>query len=315
MKARLETNANITAPNLLQGIIAMLTGTTDLTALPSGFNTAASTLSTSMAQAGWTIHDNAASTNSMVIKSPYSDLATAFKYLEIQVTSNAIAFYAHETWDNVAHIGTNKTGNTSSYQNQRLTLSQSGRVHLFASPKMIAIATEFKDSYGNSQWGDQNNGMFLAVEHSRIPAWNLATTYPAFSICFLGELLNGSKSAFMPRARKKSGVDAIGTEAACYISSVGISYNQWANNQSLPTGADAKVLNADGTKTCPFMPIYFTDPVNFSIPLGHCSNADVFLAPKDLLANLETVLKTGTTQEYIAMQCSSNGHRLLLPNG
>lgn len=310
MKARLETNANITPANLLQGIVLILTGTTDLTALPTGFNTAASTLSTSMAQAGWTIHDNAASTNSMVIKAPYSDLATAFKYLEIQVTSNAIAFYAYETWDNVAHVGTNKTGNNSSYQNQRLTLNQSGRIHLFANSKMITLCTEF-----GTTWGDQNNGVFLAVEHSRIPAWNTAATYPAFAVCFFGELLNGSKSAFIPRARKKSGVDAIGTEAACYISSVGISYNQWTSNQSLPTGADAKVLNADGTKTCPFMPIYFTDPMTFSIPLGHCSNADVFLAPKDLLANLETVLKTGTSQEYIALQCSSNGHRLMLPNG
>jgi hypothetical protein len=310
MKARLETNANITPTNLLSGIISILTGTTDLTALPTGFNTAASTLSTSISQAGWTIHDNAASANSMVIKAPYSDLATAFKYLEIKATSSAIEFYAYETWDNVAHTGTNKTGNTSSYQNQRLQLSQSGRIHVFASSKMITIATEF-----GTNWGDQNSGVFLAVEHSRIPAWNTAATYPAFSICFLGELLNGSKSAFMPRARKKSGVDALSIESAAYFGSVGISYNQWTQPQSIPTGADAKVLNADGTKTCPFMPIYLTDPVVFSIPLGHCSNADVFLAPKDLLANLETVLKTGTSQEYIALQCSSNGHRLLIPNG
>lgn len=311
MKARLETNANITPANLLQGIISILTGTLDLTTLPTGFNTAASSLSTSISQAGWTVHDNAASSNSMVIKAAYSDDATRFKYVEIQVTTNAINVWAYESWDATTHTGTNKTGNTgSSYQYQRLTLSQAGRIYLNANNKFFAITSEFGTS-----WGDQYSGITLAVEHTRIPSWNTAATYPAFAVCFLGELMNGAKSCYMPRARKKSGVDALGPEAATYFGSVGISYNQWTQPQSIPTGADAKVLNADGTKTCPFMPIYLTDPQNFSIPLGHLSNADIFLAPVNLLANLETVLKTGSTSEYMALQTSSNGHRLMLPNG
>lgn len=311
MKARLETNANITNTALLQGIIASLTGNTDLATYPTGFNNLASSISVAICPAGWVVHDATASANSQVIKAPYSDDATRFKYFEIQVTASAINVWAYEDWNATTHTGTNKTGNTAtSTQYQRLTLTSAGRIYAFASSKFFVIGSEF-----GSTFGDGNAGVILAGEFARIPSWNTPATYPAAAVCFLGDLMASLKSVYMPRSRKKSGIDVTGIDATAYLASVGVSYSQWTAATSLPTGSDSKVLNPDSTKTSPFFPLFIVDAATYSIPLGHFSNADLYIAPANLLANLETVLKTGTSQEYIAIQCSGNGHKLLVPNG
>ena len=299
-----------TPANILTDLIAILTGETNPANLSADCDQANTTISTAVSVAGWTVHDAAASATSQVIKAPYADNGAAYKYLELKI-DNYIETWGYETFDETGHVGTNKTGNTtSSSYYQSLDISNGGIIHLFSSPRFIAFSSQKASS-----WGGYNSGISIAAEHTRNQPWNtVASGYPAFSLLFTGYLLSSYEGNFFTRVKDVLNADLTGSNAKSYIATSGCSYNDWSNTSMFPSGTETKVYNDADQRVIPFMPIELVNPTKYSVRVGDTSTiSNIWIAPRNLLANLETVTKEA--DEYIAFQADSNGHRILFPKG
>ncbi len=299
-----------TPANILTDLIAILTGETNPANLSADCDQANTTISTTVSVAGWTVHDSAASATSQVIKAPYVDDGTAFKYLEIKIDSY-IETWGYETFDEVNHTGTNKTGNTtSSYYYQSFDESNGGTIHLFSSPRFIAYSSQ--ESNG---WGGYYDGMTIAAEHSRNQPWNtIASGYPAFALLFTGYLFSGYEANYFTRVKDVLNADLVGSNAKSYIATSGCSYNDLSSSSHFPVGTETKVYDDTDQRLVPFFPIELVNSPKYSVRVGDISTiSNIWIAPKNLLANLETVAKE--TDEYLAFQANNGGHRFLFPKG
>jgi hypothetical protein len=309
MYARYQYNSGATQANILADIVKIFTGETNKANLSASCNQALTVITASVA-AGWTVHDAAASSTSQVLKAPYSDNGSAYKYVELKATStSAFDVFGYETWNATAHTGTNKTGNTSSPQ--PWTSSSTGFFLLFSSSKFLAIVGQYGTTYGAGSY----KGMTIVAEHSREQPWNDGTSYPSFTaIVSTGDCLNGNKQAYFTRVKDTNGYDLTGTSAVTYLVTVGTTYGGWATVGQLPQGVNAKVLDNSGNRYIPMFPIYLFDSSVFSSPVGEISSiCDIWVAPKDMLGHLESTTQNGT--DYIAVSVHSSGHRFLFRQG
>jgi hypothetical protein len=310
MYTKYTYNPSATETNLLSDIIAILTGETTPSNLSADCDQANTTINTTTTTAGWTIHDASATPNSQVLKAPYTD-TTDFKYVEIEInTSKYLNLYAYETFDNVNHIGTNKTTHSSTSSDYSQSLGTSGgTVHILASPRFIALVRE------NNDWGTNNDkGISIVAEFSRTQPWNTITSgYPSLAYIAAGYAISGDERAIMfPRAKNNENTDLTGTAATAFMATEGAIGNSLISG--IPSGPNSKIYDNEGNKYAPFLPIMLMDKDKYSYRVGEISTiCDIWLPPRSLLANKELISKN--SQEYIALQTYSTTHMLLFPHG
>lgn len=100
-------DASTSQANLVNDIVLILTGTTNTASLSADCVTGSSSISTTYAVAGWTLHDAAGGSNLQIIKALQQDGVT-YKYVGIQATSTtAFSVVVYEDWDEIGHSGTN----------------------------------------------------------------------------------------------------------------------------------------------------------------------------------------------------------------
>ena len=112
MYAKLAFNSDAVdnRENILSDIVDVLTGETDLNNLISDINIANSFIDTSSSAAGWTLWDDI-SENEKVIRAPYTEYPTRYKYVHFNFHDQsgghkAIAWQFYRDWDEVSHTGT-----------------------------------------------------------------------------------------------------------------------------------------------------------------------------------------------------------------
>lgn len=308
MYAKYEYNSGATQANILADLVAILTGTTDVNTLSASCNKAASTITSTVA-AGWTVHDASAGSNKQVLKAPYVDNGSAYKYTEITVSASEIQLHVNETWNETAHTYTNKTGNTSYYQ--RWSSSNAGRVYIFSSARFMALVGEYSTSYGESSY----SGMTVIVELSRNQPWNtVASGYPSVALVNTGEAHYGNAGVYVPRAKNNMNIDVTGTSAKLFLATANTHYSNWVTASNFPQGVNARVYDALGNRQIPFFELLAVDPPNFVTWLGDLSTiSDIWIAPKDLLAQLETITKSSV--DYIGVQANNTGQKWVFRKG
>lgn len=292
MYAKYEYNASATQANVLADIVKIFTGETNVNNLSASCNKTLTTI-TATIPAGWTVFDAAASATSQVIRASYVDSGSSYKYVELKATStSSFDVFGYESWNATTHVGTNKTGNTSSPQ--PWTTSTNGRFLLFASARFLAVVGEYSTTYGSGSY----KGMTVVAEFSREQPWNDGT-YPSFALILSGECFGGSKSVFYPRIKDVNNYDLLTTAAVSYLTTIGTAYNGWTSAGQHPSGVSTKVLDNSGNRFIPMFPVYLFESSLYSSPPGEISSiCDIWIPPREMLGHLESTTQSGNT--YIA---------------
>lgn len=307
-----------TQANTLADICAILAGETTVANLSAACDQANTTITSAVA-AGWTMHDASAGTNQRVLKAPHADNGSSYKYLLIDHTNTGyINFVGYESWNATAHTGTNPTANaiTSSYQRKNTT--GAGVFHIFSSARFAAFCCEYSTYWGDNSYG----GPTIFAEMSRLLPWSTSSNgMPSFALIYPAPCLNNNSNlmAYLTRALRNDGVAVTGASAQCNISTIGAFGQNIANALYHPDGSEQKIPNGLGQELVPRFPVYVSYPAVFGPPVGDISSvSDIWLAPKTLLGNFETVTVGGNS--YIALKGYVNagtdvGIRFLFRNG
>jgi hypothetical protein len=308
MYAKYEYNSGATQANILADLVLILTGTTDVNSLSASCNKTTSSITATVAS-GWTVHDASAGSGKQVLKAAYVDNGSAYKFAELTVTSSELQIHVNETWNETAHTYTNRTGNTSYYQ--RWSSSNAGRFYLFSSARFLAIVGEYLTNYGESSY----SGMTIVAELSRNQPWNtVGSGYPSVALVNTGECHYGNAGIYLPRAKTNLNNDVTGASAKLFLSTAGVSYGNWGTATSFPQGTNARVYDSLGNRQIPFFELLAIDPPNFVTWVGDLSTiADIWIAPKDLLAQLETVTKNSI--DYVGVQANNSGQKWIFRKG
>ncbi len=312
MYAKYAYKTGATEANLLSDVIAILTGETVPANLSSDCDQANTDINTTIAVAGWTLHDASATATSQVLKAPYVDDGASFKFVEVEINSSKyLNLYAYETFNASTHEGTNKTTHSVTSQDHSQSLATyGGTVHILASPRFIAVVREVDSSWGTGH----DYGISIIAEFSRTQPWNtIGSGYPSFAYIAAGYAISGDINAVMfPRIKNTENTDITGANARAYLATEGASGSGLMSGIS--SGPNSKVYDNSGGKYAPFMPIFLMDKDQYSYRIGEISTiCDIWLPPRSLLANKELITKDSV--EYIALRTYSTTHALLFPNG
>ncbi len=284
-------------------MVAILTGTTDVNTLSASCDKANSLITTSLTPAGWTLHDDAAGTNTKVIKAPIADNPSQFKYQYL--STNNVGYFEnrlYETWNATTHVGTNMASNDSSYSSyaQRVSFSFASGGFLYLSSSARHLVIHSMSSGSTFGAAANNNGCSGCVEYTRWSPWDTVSNgyMPVASINPGAFLYTGGLSN-IPRLRTTSGTDN------------GASAYTYPLTNSLPS---SKISDAAGSLIIPLMPIIISGTSNSNWFLGGNVSelTNIWYGPISYGSMLdEFTLGSGTT--YVIFTASTT--RVAIPKG
>jgi len=317
MYARYAYTASASVANVLADLAAIFTGETNKANLSAGCDQSLTEI-ISIVPAGWTMHDNAAGTNKVVIKAPFSYNGTLFKYLMLDhslSTNTRLTFYGYETWDAVAHTGTNQTQN-GTFDAHAKGSGVAGTIYLFAHAKFAAFTSTTGTAWGDVTYG----GMNIFSEYSRAAPW-ANTSMPHAALIQTGSCIGRSPyfSVYPLKARDKIDQILTGTAAVAYLGSIGIDIPLRYNNSSyFPNGSDFNIGDGIGNEYTPLFPLYAMNPPVYGIPIGDFSLvSDFWLLPNNLVGNLTTFQYDSNDYLSVKIQgatiSTDSGYRMAFP--
>jgi hypothetical protein len=300
MYAKYAYTASATPAQIVSDLVALLTGTTNKATLGAGCDQA-NTEIISTIPAGWTIHDASAGTNKQVIKAPFSYNGALFKYLMLDhsISTTRITFYGYETWDAIAHTGTNQTQNGANYLLPKGS-GVGGFFYVFASAKFAAITATTGSSWGDESYG----GITIFSEYSRAAPWS-STSMPHAALIQTGACIGASPYEHVFPLKAVDKVDAVltGTNARAQLGTIGVilGTNGYSQPSYFPNGSDFNIGNGLGAEFTPLFPLYVMKAPVYGIPIGDLSaSADFWLLPNNLVGNLTTFQYGGN--DYISVK-------------
>lgn len=291
MYAKYVYNAGANNLQVLSDLILLATGTTDVNLLSASCSKASTTIISTI-PAGWTLHDNAASSTSKVIKAPYVDNASSYKYVQILVDSaTSLSVKGCEDWNATSHTGTNVVSNYGQF----FSATAGGVIYLFATARFFMIVGSYGTYYGDVSY----NGPHIIAEYTRMQPWHtLASGYPAFAFIEHGHSMNYANQVKLPRVLDKTGT--VQVVAYVDILTIGVGVGNWRTAE-LPYGANAKILNELGQPVSAAFPIYIGRPDSYVSPLGEISTiCDIWAGARLLYSDLEEVTIAGNI--YLAVK-------------
>ncbi len=289
-------NSGSDITNVLSDVIAILTGETDKANLSADCDQTNTEIISTVA-AGWTVHDAAAGTDAQVIKAPLADDATTFKYINLNAGSSGyLKTEVWETWDEVAHSGTNMAydSNSTSYS-PRLDLTDGGTLYLFASARFAAFTSQTAAGYGPSSYG----GVTGCFEHTRgLPFDTVANGWPPYCWGTFGRAdSSGNYFGYKPRMQDKEENQKTGSLADVQLNTIGHP-TQW--NAAL-SGITQKLPDGNGGFRVPFFPAYVVNVGDMPAPYGNLSSlCDIWSIPANIAVHLDTITRSGI--DYICLK-------------
>lgn len=166
--------SGITQAQILADLVAILTGTTDTSLLSAGCDKPATSILTTYAAAGWTVHDAAAGVNKQCLKATCAHGAID-KYVTIDTnTAGFVIIRPYQTWDNVAHTGTGPSSATydASTYHQRYNTAGVGTMHISATAAKILLFGVYAATSGSVSSADAFTGV---IELSAMPWQTVAS--------------------------------------------------------------------------------------------------------------------------------------------
>ena len=296
MFAKYVYNTASDVANVIQDIVDILTGETDKANLSAACKQSDTEIISTIA-AGWTLHDDTAGTNAQVLKAPLADDPATFKYLKLNaVTTSYLRTEVWETWDEVAHSGTNMAydSNNTSYS-QRLDLTDGGTLYVFASARFAAFVSQTAAGYGHTSY----SGVSGCFEHTRdLPFDTVANGWPPYCWGTFGRAdYNASYFGYKPRKLTKDETTQTGSAAIIKLTTIGHP-SQWTSALS---GIDQKLPDGQGGLLVPFFPAYLADTNYMPAPYGEISSlCDIWSIPSNIATHLDVITKSSV--DYICMK-------------
>ena len=179
-------------------------------------DTTNTTISASIAVAGWTLHDQYAAAGQVILKAPMADDATLFKYLMLDVSNAAyLQMHLYEGWANTTHVGTNLATGYATTSQQRLTLSTASSIAIAASARFVAMQSITAAGVGASNQNEWT-GIF---ERSRLAPWDTVANGYSPVLITTGASFGHQTSyprtpSYAPRYKNPAGGDYTTTDAA-----------------------------------------------------------------------------------------------------
>lgn len=329
-------NDGYVVTDLLNDIVAMLTGETVVANLSPACNQA-TTIIKSVVPAGWTLHDNAvpvvSGRNIQVLRSLVAGETTLYKYLIVEIedaSDEDLFFYTCESWDNALHTGTNvmNINIVRSKLSDSLVTSpvNSGRLMLAANSGM---------AFFRPRWGTEITAQ-MVFEFTPMMPWHAVgdggpyTPWCSAERTTTGIQPNGSyiNADFfgIPRMKDMQNIDIVSGTAI--IGRIGVGGARWAayniNTSALTTHLTTSALMPDavGGSAFALMPMYLHDYNNIGGVLGNISDAANVWWMNDAVTNDFSLFvvdgqdfistSIGTTYDGVGSGVSSI--RLAIPN-
>ena len=306
MYSRLFFASSATEVQILDAIVAVLTGIIDVALLNAGVDKVQSFIKADINLGGWQVHDADASGDgsgtAVVLKAPYGNGFPDFKFVHLRVASNQYLF----TWDETTHTGTNQTSNTATSEAVRYNLDR--QFVVASSARFLFISGR----YAADAWGNDDCYLVAEIKPDQLQPWLTPTSgYPAFAVIDMYAcIIAGSQEAYVPRLKAPDATDWTGSDATFKIGSIGVSPDDFDNVQYFPEGADTKVLDASGNLIAGRYPFWLVAADKLGSPYGEVKEVtDVGLAPRNLFPAFEV------TGNYIAIPITTNGLMLHVPYG
>lgn len=179
-------------------------------------DTTNTSISASIAAAGWELHDQWAAAGQVILKAPVVDDATFFKYVMLEVSNGVnLQMHLYEEWNNTTHVGTNLAISYATTSQQRITLTVAASMAIAASARFIAMQSTTAAGVGApilNEW----TGIF---ERSRIAPWDtISNAYPPTLIttgASFGHTVSYPRgSSYSPRYKNPAGGDYLDTAAS-----------------------------------------------------------------------------------------------------
>jgi hypothetical protein len=298
--------ASATRANVLLDLKAIFTGETTPSNLSAACDTANTTITATVA-AGWTDYDSTPPTNTRILRAPYSDDASNYKYAILYFdTSNRLRIRTCESWTDDTNTATNET--TGTYV-QRALYAAGGTFYLMSSARFLAVLHDVGGTLTTR--GDTSTyGLCGVFERSRLQPWDtVSAAYPKGLQLESGAVFANATSAFCsPRVKRPDNTDS----APLFLNAgtVGVSYSLWTNATHYPSGVARTVKDSNGNDRTPLYPIYAILPATISMPLGEISSVcDVWAPPLNFHAHLDEFTKDSNT--YVCIQASNNNSAVL----
>src|SRR5574337_374212 len=162
-------NAGASAANILAD-------TTDKTTLSAACDQPNTSIVTTYAVAGWTVHDAAAGTNKQCLKAPCAYDAAVYKYVTIDTnTAGYVIITLCEGWNATTHAAIGVTTSAVSVigNSQRVSTTLVGTLQIAASARYIMLFGAYAGTDGTSTSAGSPTGI---VETSNCP-WAAGSTY------------------------------------------------------------------------------------------------------------------------------------------
>jgi hypothetical protein len=286
MYAIYKYKAGASSSNILSDLVALITGETVVSNLSSDCDQVNTSI-TSVVAPTWVLYEQISATRA-ILRAPYSDNASLYKYIEVYASSFGIMLFGYDSWDIATDTYNWKTQNTSSSTyDQGFDLTNGGLFHVFAGPNHTAIAAEESGNFGGNY-----NGLLLASEYTRDLS-NNNNTMQSFCIIDTGTSLNGGDFAFPVVSPDKTG-NLINT--AAYVTSKSSGFDSWFDGNSFAT---AFILNGSDSEF-ELSPIYIGNASTYGHPIGNISEkSDVWCLPTNSLPNKQYFIYN--TSNYISM--------------
>jgi hypothetical protein len=211
MWAKYAYNANITQAQMLDDLVAILTGTTDKATLSAGCDQANTEILATYDPAGWTLHDAAAGANAKVIKAPCQGDAAQFKFVEINTNTAGQVFTGlWESFNETTHVGTNIAYQSKSTgYGQLYATTAVGDMYVSASSGRIILYGTSSAGNGPTNRSGQSTGV---VEADR-----------GFTWCAVGQgyvpvaYLHSNSQIYCSRSKGADGIPATSSNAGASV--------------------------------------------------------------------------------------------------
>lgn len=216
MFARYEYKAGSLVADVVNDIVALLTGTTDVALLSAScIKENSSIISDVTRPAGWELWDAAAVANGKCIRALNED-GSSYKYVVVYHNNvSGLQLRLYESWNASTHVGTNLAYASDNWSSS-VALNNGGALFISASVRGIIM-----QGYTVGAW---DSGPIAVMEHTRDEPWDT----PAFGlppvVHFGRETTNNSAgmntdfSAFKARSKNgNSGSDVTGSSAMVWV--------------------------------------------------------------------------------------------------
>lgn len=169
--------ASFTTAQVQADLVGLLTGTiTNVANCSASCNSGASSLIRTVLP-DWEMHDAAAGSGAVVLKSQWTDDETKFKYIKLSVSGSAIRVDGFQGWNSTTHAGTDQV-NLVAAQWNLAQINASGFIIISASKAHLglwAYNVNFSSTLG------QGHSWVLLSEYTRDDPWNtVAAGYPSW---------------------------------------------------------------------------------------------------------------------------------------